>query len=154
MREMIIYTVVLTAAVALASFVLHGVGDKRAVRLALGAILLCGLAMPLRALFDADAPGLPELGLQESGTLPDTHAILESAYRDGIRRAICNKWDLEYDDVSAVVIGFDASRATCDKLTVTLTGSGATADKRAIENWILRECGIKQCEVGYGYDDF
>lgn len=154
MREMIIYTVVLGAAVSLASFVLHGVGDKRAVRLVLGAILLCGLVLPLRELFDGDTTGLPELGIHENSGLPGTLDILESAYCDGIRRAICNKWGLEYEDVSTAVSGFDASRATCDKITVTLTGGGSAADKRAIEAWLIKECGINMCEVGYGYDDF
>ena len=146
----VIYTIALTATVSLASFIGYRTRDNRAERMALGAILLCALILPIVGLIGSDIPHVlpqPDYAVTSESTMAD---VIEDAYKDGIKRLICIEWRLGDNAVNVSVSGFDASTVTAQSVTVTLCGEGIGADRAAIARY-LTECGINNCEVKYEY---
>ena len=146
----VIYTVALTATVSLASFIGYRTRDRGAERMALGAILLAALVLPIAGLLGADMPlTLPKADItQESEST--VAAIIEDAYVAGIKRLICTQWRLSDDAVSVSIRGFDAATVTAEHVSVTLSGTGIGADRVAVAQY-LTDQGINNCEVRYEY---
>ncbi len=146
----VIYTVALTATVSLASFIGYRTHGNRAQRMALGAILLAALVLPLAGILGADLPhDLPwtDITVKSESTVA---SVIEDAYAAGIKRLICTEWHLDDGAVSVSISGFNAETVTAERVSVTLSGTGISADRAAVARYLTAQ-GISNCEVRYEY---
>lgn len=139
--------------IALARAVAHD-GEKEGVtKLALSLVLLSVLAAPLSSL----VLSLPDVLAGEGSTLPDLPAddpaylsAAEEGFRQGIQRALCEKFSLSEDEVRVRVVNFDFSAMRAEGVTVFLTGRAVFADTAGIRRYLCEGgvCTDARVEIG------
>ena len=72
--------------------------------------------------------------------------VAKEAFKDGIRQLIFTKYDIKEEDVRVFIFDFDFEKMRAGKIKVILSGKGAFADWRGIEEYIT-ESGLGVCEV-------
>lgn len=72
--------------------------------------------------------------------------MLESAFAEGVERAVAEKFSLDREHIRARVYGFDSEKLWAEKIRVTLSGTAALADYKAVEKY-LNSLGIGECEL-------
>ena len=115
--------------------------EKSAVRVLFAASLILPLLNTAVA-FDGIIPSLPPYSQGEG----EYTGVLEQAFSDGVRRAVCERFSLSEESVLVEVGGFDMSEMRAEKIKITLTGLSITADRRAIRKYVEGE-DLGECEV-------
>ena len=145
MREEIVFALISVFAVAFASFASYDSADRWQ-RLALGAILLASLAVPVgRLISGLSAPHLPGISYSEQGSSV-TSDVAEEALCNGIRELVADKFSLPEDGVQVSLRGFVLSEMKAERVYVTLFGKAALGNIKGIEEYIENE-GFGECEV-------
>ena len=145
MSEAAIFVVTMCALVSLLSFIAYQKTDGRAVKLALGLILISALISPAREVISAIPEINPEYEYGEpSGEMREK--AIEDAFCEGVAEAVANKFMIDAKLISVSAVGFDAKKMRCDVLRVRLYGVAALADGAGIERF-LTECGADRGEV-------
>lgn len=133
------------ALVALAGFVSYRGSADGAAKAALAVIMLFSLVMPLSSVefdFSFDISGgelLPEGG-------GEYERVGREAFEEGICRLIAERYSLSEENISVRADGYDFSTMRAERIFVLLSGRAATADARAIRNYITEQ-GLGECEV-------
>lgn len=141
--------IIISALVALASYFSYGTAENRTAKTAMAVIMLYTVASPIVSLVSE----LSEISFDLSFDSEDFESggtefaeTAEEAFCDGICAAIAERYGLDRSDVRARALGFEPEKMRADKITVTLFGSAALADHRAIAQYIT-ESGLGECEV-------
>lgn len=121
-------------------------GGDGAQRFAFAVLLCVTVAMPL-------SEGVRELSsLGQITDVPTDEyselyaSVAEEAFAAGLCQQICSHYGLDPSEVELRLSGFDFSAMSAERVTVTLSGSAATADSRSIKEYI-KEQGIRECDV-------
>ena len=72
--------------------------------------------------------------------------VAEEAFRDGLLRDVCSRFGISTGAAELSLYGFDFEKMTAERVKITLSGSAAIADTRAIKEYIVG-LGISECEV-------
>ena len=143
MGEVCVYVTVSVASVALASFFTYDGESRKASRLALGIILLASLVSPIASA----VRGLASIDFSDTGAYVESSAVektLEEAFCEGVAVCIAEEFSLKADTVSVKAHAFNSETMRADELTVTLSGSSATKDLKAVENFV-NGLGLGKC---------
>lgn len=138
-----VYIAVSISAVALASFSMYDQGTQKASRFALGIILFAALISPITSAVS----GLLSIDFNDTGGYVESSAVdktLQEAFCEGIRRTVAEGFSLKADCVAVGVSGFDCEKMSADKIFVTLSGSAALTDIRAVESFVS-DLGVGKC---------
>ena len=135
-----VYVVALSFTVAFASFAAYDEESSRASRFALGVILLAAL-VPLLTSFVSDVKDGDFLRSFDSdyGSVSGGEVfeeVLYEAYCSGVRDAVAEKFDLPVDNIRVSCAGFCSESASCERISVTLSGRAALGDILAIKRYV------------------
>lgn len=150
MGEYLGFLVTASAVVALGSLISHGGKTERAVRLALGVMLLSVAVVPLisavtdavddaKLIFSEDVP--PE---GTSGNLYEKTA--EDAFCEGIKKLVVSEFSVSKSEIDVRVFGFKVDEMCADSVKIILSGSAVHTDYRSLCSRI-EELGLGKCEV-------
>lgn len=136
---------------ALATLISHGTASERAIRAAISMILIYTVSRPVIAFVSEADPSdfYYETGEGEEISDPEYLKVAEEAFVRGVRLAVCEKFDLNDEDVHVLVSGFDFEKMRAGKIKIILYGRAALADARNIEAYVS-EGGLGHCEVDIG----
>ena len=134
-------------AFCLVSGVLSAVSSGDVVeRIAVGIITLFVIVSPIKEIVSEininslGQPGYPSLELE------GYEGVIEDAFADGIGRAVADKFDLDYEQISVSLIGFDAEKMSAEKIHIILSGMAALASPLPIERYV-NEMNVGVCKV-------
>ena len=140
------YIVSSCALVSLLSFIAYYKTDGRAIRLALGVILISALIAPVGQMLSQ----IPALEYEYIADAKDGDMMreeeLKSAFCEGVVLAVADKFSLDKGCIRVEAVGFDKDTFKCEVLRVWLSGTAVLADARRIESY-LTDCGAKRGEV-------
>ena len=146
MSESVGFIVTMCASVSLCSFAAYTKGDARAVRLALGVILLSSLISPISEIVcsvDFKQDQLPNIGYEGQQLREDE---IEQALCTGIKNLLKDELLLDGDLISVELSGLNTEDMTCKTCTVRLWGRAVLTDFRRVEELVM-SCGVNECEV-------
>lgn len=151
MREAVVYVILAVLSVTLASFVSYSPGERWG-RTALGIILLSSLLAPTLGMIG----GLADITLDipyygEEGYGDPVGEVAGEAFCDGVRVLVCEEFGLTYGHVSVRTSGFRMSDMSAEKIYITLRGTAALADSRAISEYVSVRMGC-ECEVNITFE--
>ena len=132
------------ALVALMGFVSYRGDADGAARAAIAVIMLFSVVAPLSGMdfdFSFDISG--------EGAMPDGgeyERVGREAFEMGICRLISERYSLSEENISVRAEGYDFSTMRAERIFVLLSGRAASADARAIKNYITEQ-GLGECEV-------
>lgn len=145
------YALTLTGVCMLSSAVgilLSESGFEKCAEAVMGIILLYAILSPIPALVrevDYDFEGYPQIEYNDA--FADT---LESGTAEGIRLALCEKFDLRSDEVEVATEIAGADPLSFEKITVVLKGAAALSDYRRIREFV-ENMELGRCEVRIEY---
>ncbi len=121
-------------------------------RFAFGVLLFSVVCTPLFSVFDgwqgAFNDIFPEMPPAEEGSGEE---VFENAFCDGVKRAVCEKFSLNYNEVRVLSESFSKEDFTAKKVRVILSGGAALSDYREIEKYVngmdIGECKV-EIEIG------
>ena len=149
MVEYLIAACIMAVVIGIASYISYPGASERTVKLCTSVIFLCALLSPIAPLLE----GLPLYEVDFDGLLEDTGVsggeykqVAEEAFADGIRQLLFTKYGLNEGDVRVLVTGFEFEKMRAERINIILSGKGALADWRGIEEYIT-EAGLGECEV-------
>lgn len=141
--------------VAVASFVVgileflsYSSKTKESARLCASVILIHALLTPVLS-FAASISDSPSFDFSIPGDIPYDDAYektAKDAFKDGISKLICSKYELKPENVTVSVRGFNVSELRAEEIVVLLSGSAALSDARGIESY-LNGLSLGKCEV-------
>ena len=146
MGEYLFSAFALSLIFSLMSYLSYSVPSERALRCVRGILLLYLLLLPLSSLtlklgeLDFSYPQADFIG---ENLTEDT---AEEAFSEGIRALVAERCNIAEKNVSVRVFGFDFSAMRAERVMVFLSGAGALADWRTLENY-LDSLGLGDCEV-------
>ena len=123
-------------------------GSADASRLAVAIITVYVIVTPaMSALGELDIDGLFDK-IEVSGVEgeADYEKITEEAFKQGIRKAVADEFDVDESSVEVLVSGFNFENMRAGQIKVILSGKAALGDYRGIENY-LNELDIGDCGV-------
>ena len=145
MTEYGINVLITVALVSLGMLLCYREGDKT-LRLSLSLVLMSAVLLPLSSIISRIDFELPEDAEQtvvyEDGEFAKS---LESAFCDGVELMIAEKFSLDGESIHIDIEGFDFKSLGCERMTVTLSGRAAFADRASIKKYT--EENIKGCVV-------
>ena len=149
MSEYLAFVISATAVVTFGGFMMYGGAQSKASRAALGVILLSVTVIPV--VDSIDAVGSVDLSALfedvEMSVGEDVfYKTAEEAFAEGIRKMICDEFDVDADNVVVRVFGFELEKMRAEKINVILSGTAAYIDSRAVVARV-REGGLGECEV-------
>ena len=117
-------------------------------RAALGVILLFVTLSPaVKMLSELDVSDFdPEKIISEIDTDSELSEVGAGALKDGICRAVCERFSFADDEVSATLYGFDFKDMRADVVRIVLSGRAVLADSKAIKKYV-DEMGGGACEI-------
>jgi hypothetical protein len=77
--------------------------------------------------------------LKDDGAYTD---VLSESYETGIKTMICEKFSLDFLDVSVCADGFDFESLSATRINVILRNRSALADSYAISEYVYRSLGV------------
>lgn len=138
-------------AVSLALHITHE-QMRSATRVALGLVLILAVAAPVAdlvgGLSDIDLK-IPNLSEGEENSAYEE--VAESAFADGICKAIEDEFGISSGFIEVGFDGFDFEKLEAERIYVTLTGRGALGDPRAVREYVENNFGGKcvvEIEIG------
>ena len=151
MGEYLGAVVAMSAVLGVISYVSYPSGCERSVKFALTVLLLFCAMTPILGfaseIIGADVGGI--LSGIEGGNVNDSgesEKTAEEAFKEGICKLLFTKFKIDEGDVEVYVFNFDFKAMRAGKIKILLSGRGAGADFRGIEEYIT-ECGLGECEV-------
>ena len=151
MAEYFVTLFVSGAAIAILSYLSYPGASERAVKIACGILMLYSVVTPLFALveefssFDPD-DFFGQIGEYSPSDDEEYMKATKEAFKEGIVRLISSEYKISKSDITVTVFDFDFEKMSAGKIKVILRGEGATADYRAIRNYI-NSLEIGECEV-------
>ena len=123
-------------------------GRSAVERFAVGVITLSVILAPISGIIsDFDVEGWLDSLKQEQGEINSEYeATVEAAFSDGIKRAVAEEFSLNKDNIRVRVVGFNAAEMSAERIYVSLSGSAAIADYRAVKKYLDR-LDIGECDV-------
>jgi hypothetical protein len=137
--------------VSFASFVSVAEVGRGATRFALGVILAAALIAPISGLVTNIGSALSDIKDTEYTDDGKFSEYTERAFCEGIRLAVADKFSVSPDGIYVIALEFDASNMRAELVKITLSGSAATADYRAIRAYV-EESNLGKCEVEITFD--
>ncbi|MBO7195877.1 MAG: hypothetical protein J6V80_00925 [Clostridia bacterium] len=128
-------------------------GQGRAESLAVGIISLSVILTPLADMIFSAEPEdfLNSLKGESVEGEFGADGVIEDAFAEGIVHAVSDKFSLERANVRVRLVDFDAKNMRAEKIVLTLSGSAAVADYKAVEKYVnsldLGVCNV-QIEIG------
>ena len=125
--------------------------NTRYIKLAASVLLLSVVLSFVPTLLSEGVPKLSEIieEIKAPQQTPDGGAFSETAQgalEEGIRALVSQKYGISLSDITVRVLGLDVENMRAEKIEITLFGSGAVADWRAIRDYVNSE-GLGECEV-------
>ena len=149
MGEFFVGMVALSLAVGILGFIsFRSKGDKTT-RTAMGIILMWVVSVSVFSgisrlsesdfdiLFDTQTDSMPE---------GEHLKAAEEAFSDGIKMLLLERYEIKKEDSEVVIFNLNFEKMRAEKIEITLSGYGAFADFRSIENYI-EEAELGECEV-------
>ena len=148
MKEYVISVVAVSLLSALAIFMSYGGGSERAVRAAVSVILIYTVCMPVIDLIsDFSAEDLRfEFSEDTAAGESEYIAVAKEAFTEGVKKFICEEFNLNVGEVSVAVRDFDFEKMKARRIYVLLSGRAALADCSRIENAVMG-AALGECEV-------
>ena len=149
MVEYLVTSCVMAVVIGVASYISYPGASERTVKLCTSLIFLYALLSPAVSMLQR----LPSYKVDFDGILEDTEAgdgtykqVAEEAFAEGIRQLLFTKYGLNENNLRVFVIGFEFEKMRAERIKIILSGKGALADWRGIEEYIT-ESGLGECEV-------
>lgn len=151
----VISVVVMSAILGFTSYAAYPGSASGATKFAASVLLLYVAVMPIGAIFTSIRDGtfdsldaLPEMPqIEENGEYLEA---AEEAFREGISKLLFTKYGINPENATVKTEGFDFRNMRCERILITLRGSGTLADFRGIEEYIS-ESGLGECEVSASF---
>ena len=134
--------------VGILEFLSYSSKAKESARLCAAVILIHALLTPVLS-FAASISDSPSIDLQVPGDIPYDSVYEETAkdaFKDGICKLLCSKYELDQENVTVFVSGFDVSKMCAEQIVVLLSGSAVLSDARGMESY-LNGLSLGNCEV-------
>ena len=148
MKNGVVYIISVVCVVAFSSFCMYDTEKMRGARGALGIILLSALAIPfvntLIGFSDISFDDIPIYGDEYSDDVRDE--TLKKAFLQGIEQALKEEFFINEEDMEVTCSGFSLEYMKAEKINITLSGSAAFSDLRAIREFV-EESKLGECEV-------
>ena len=147
--ELVLTLLYLSLAVGLALALSHE-ALRSSVRGALSVLLVLALVGPLvSAVGELSESGI---GLPDFSTDTDGFAeVTETAFSEGVRRAVSEKYGLDRESVGIVIRGFSPEDMLSSSITVVLGEGSELIDYRAVRDFVAENFTRGgDCEVIYG----
>lgn len=151
MSGYIISMIAASVIVALGGLISYGGGTARVSRAAMAMVLLYTATVPiisvtgdLSGLLSKDYFADLKVEYDQSDTLFYDHT--EQAFAVGVRKFVCEEYDLDVGDVSVSVRELDLESMRAKKIIVILSGRAAVSDARRIAG-AVEDAGLGECEV-------
>ena len=116
--------------------------EKSASRILFAAALILPLFNAFQS-FDGALPSLPSYEGSDSGEYIEVARV---AFEEGVARLVCESFSLSCDEVRVESTGFSFADMCAEKITITLSGRAALADRGAIRRLVERH-ELGECEV-------
>jgi hypothetical protein len=142
--------------IATLSYLSYPSASERAIKLALGIILVYSVFMPVFgfvANFDKSNVSDYFEGIYSDGDVDGEHIYAETAeeaFKQGIAKLVCNKYYIEEENIKVVLVSFDFESMHAEKIKIILSGKDSFADWRRIEEYVTG-CGLGDCEVNLNF---
>ena len=153
MRDYLVSFAMTSLFVALASVLSPDGKIKRSVSLALSVILISALTLPLvstlGSLDDVNYNLHIDFDESQNGEIvnEDFESTTERAINEGLRKAVCERFDIEKDCVSVEArIDIIGSELVFSRVEIYLSGTGVLSDLPRIKKYIEGSLGT-ECEV-------
>ena len=151
MAEYLAGVVIMSAILGLISYASYPSGSERATKFAVSVLLLYTALMPAFSLI-SKLSSVDIDSIIENGYAPDFDQggeyieVAEESFKSGISKLIFTKYGVPEENIEVFVFGFNFESMRADSIKVILSGSGAFADFRGIEEYITEQ-GLGKCEV-------
>lgn len=151
----VVCVVVMSAILGFTSYAAYPGSASGATKFAASVLLLYVAVIPIGSIFAS----FRDSGFDSSVLLPEMPEIEESgeyveaaeeAFREGISKLLLTKYGINPENATVKTVGFDFRNMRCDRIVITLHGSGTLADFRGIEEYIS-ESGLGECEVNASF---
>ena len=152
MTEYITSVIAACAVVALGGFISYSGdgGTSRALRSALSLLLLYTVASPVVSvvsnLGDVTLDSIVEYEPSVDMSDPEYYRVAEDAFCEGIRKMVCEQYEVNADDVDVRAVDFDFKTMSARKIKIILSGNAVYTDSRGISA-AVSDAGLGECEV-------
>lgn len=121
---------------------------RSAVSLGAGVVLICAILLPLIDIIKGYEVNFDMDEYMNSIGADSNYDVIETAFEDGVRQYIVEKYGVPGDSVTVTCDGFRLERVRAERIYVTLRGEGVTLDCKRLEEQIAREfTDGGECEV-------
>ncbi len=148
--QYLVSVIIVSSLVAFSGYFSYGSSESRTVKTAMSIIVLYTVASPIVSAISelSDISLDSPVDTEDFGDVYDTEyaQTAESAFCEGVRAAIAERYGVDRGDVRVRVSGFDFEKMRAKRITVILSGSAALSDHRAVAQYIT-ESGLGECEV-------
>ena len=150
MAEYAVAVIMTVSLTAFAELIAYNGGEERGHKLAISVILLYSIISPLVPLFeDLKDFSFSELDFDKEEFTDGAYLeVGEAAFREGIARAVSEKFGLDEEKIVVTIFGFDFETMRAERINITLLGRGIELDFREIEAYVEKN-GLGECEVKY-----
>lgn len=153
MGEYLISVMITSMLLGLFSYLSYPGASERAAKFAASVLFLYVVLMPTLSLVKKISDGKIDVGditdgihIENGEYGKEYEEVAKEAFTDGIRQLIFTKYGIKEENAEVFVFGFDFERMKAEKIKILLSGKGALADWRGIEDYIT-ELGLGVCEV-------
>ena len=151
LTEYLISIVVFSIVAGFVSFIAYPAKSEKTIKFATAVLLLYTVMTPVFALIsDLGEGDFNELfdssSSVENGANEEYVAVAQNAFKEGICKLLCSKFDVKADEMNIFLYNFDFKNMRCEKIKIVLFGKSALSDARGISACVEEE-GLGECEV-------
>ena len=150
MKEYAIKTICTVALITLGTVLSYREGDKT-VKLAFSLILICSLTLPIAPeiikLINGGIPSFSPDGYEYDEQYSE---VAEASLAEGIKKALCERFDLDEESVGVSLENFDFEKMSCDAIKVKLYGSAALANITEMKKYLGKNFEESEIRVEIG----
>ena len=154
MVEYLVSVIAVSASLGFITYLSYPGASERAVKFAVSVLLIYTVATPILSfVLDFSEGGalefieeIKEKTDEELSTNNEYLKVTEEALKDGISKLIFTEYGVSEENIEVYIFNFDFEKMRAGKINVVLSGKGALADTRGMEEY-LNKLNIGKCEV-------
>ena len=139
LRDYFLTVVLASSVIGILEFLCYPSKAKDAARIFASVVLIHALLSPILAFAGEIKDGMPSFDIDPS---PDTEfgetyeKVAKEAFEEGICKLLYTEYSLDGQNVEVHAEGFKLTEIRADRITVILSGKGALADHRGMEEYL------------------
>ena len=149
MGEYFVMIVVASSALGLLSFLSYPSVSDRLVKAAASLLLLYTVLIPLANMLEELYSSLGSFDFDfslEEVEKGEYEEVAEEAFKNGIRKLLFTKYEIEEGEADVIVYGFDFESMKAERIRILLSGDAIYSDARGMQEY-LNGLDLGKCEV-------